>query len=126
MLALSVLASSKGYTRVNAFRFSIDRDTLRQASSIVFIYLGMSIAATMALCVFDPVTIKQAMFEVNSAVATVGLSLGITSTLSIASRIVLIILMYAGRIGGLSFVLLFSERRSEPPIDRPVGKLLIG
>ena len=126
VLALSVLASSKGYTRVNAFRFSIDRDTLRQASSIVFTYLGMSIAATMALCVFDPITIKQAMFEVNSAIATVGLSLGITSTLSIASRIVLIILMYAGRIGGLSFVLLFSERRSEPPIDRPVGKLLIG
>ena len=99
---------------------------LRQASSIVFIYLGMSLAATMALCVFDPITLKQAMFEVNSAIATVGLSLGITPALSAASRIVLIILMYAGRIGGLSFVLLFSERRSEPPIDRPVGKLLIG
>ena len=126
VLVLSVLASSKGYTRVNAFRYSIARDMLRQASSIVFIYLGMSLAATMALCVFDPITLKQAMFEVNSAIATVGLSLGITPALSAASRIVLIILMYAGRIGGLSFVLLFSERRSEPPIDRPVGKLLIG
>ena len=126
VLVLSVLASSKGYTRVNAFRYSIARDMLRQASSIVFIYLGMSLAATMALCVFDPITLKQAMFEVNSAIATVGLTLGITPALSAASRIVLIILMYAGRIGGLSFVLLFSERRSEPPIDRPVGKLLIG
>lgn len=126
VLVLSVLASSKGYTRVNAFRYSIARDMLRQASSIVFIYLGMSLAATMALCVFDPITLKQAIFEVNSAIATVGLSLGITPALSAASRIVLIILMYAGRIGGLSFVLLFSERRSEPPIDRPVGKLLIG
>ena len=126
VLALSVIASSKGYTRVNAFRFNIDRDTLRQASSIVFIYLGMAMAAIMAVCAFDPVSLKQAMFEVNSAIATVGLTLGITSTLSAASRIVLIILMYAGRLGGLSFVLLFSERRSEPPIDRPAGKLLIG
>lgn len=126
VLFLSVIASSKGFTRVNAFHFSIDRDTLRQASSIVFIYLGMAIAAIMALCALDPVSIKQAMFEVNSAIATVGLTLGITSTLSAASRIILIILMYAGRLGGLSFILLFSERRSEPPIDRPAGKLLIG
>lgn len=126
VLALSVVASSKGYTRVNAFHFSIDRDTLRQASSIVFIYLGMAIAAIAALCALDPITLKQAMFEVNSAIATVGLTLGITPTLSAASRVILIILMYAGRLGGLSFVLLFSQRRSEPPIDRPAGKLLIG
>ena len=126
VLALSVLVSARGHTRVNAFRYSIDRDTLRQASSIVFIYLSMAIIAIAALCALDPITLKQAMFEVNSAVATVGLTLGITSTLSAASRIILIILMYAGRLGGLSFVLLFSERRSEPPVDRPVGKLLIG
>ena len=64
--------------------------------------------------------------EVVSAIATVGLSLGLTPQLSAASRVILILLMYAGRIGGLSFVLLFSERRSEPPLDRPTGKILIG
>lgn len=126
VLALSVIVSARGHTRVNAFRYSIDRDTLRQASSIVFIYLGMATAAILALCALDPITLKQAMFEVNSAVATVGLTLGITSTLSAASRIILIILMYAGRLGGLTFLLTFSERRSEAPIDRPAGKLLIG
>ena len=52
--------------------------------------------------------------------------MGITASLGIASRIILILLMYAGRIGGLTFVLLFSERRTEPPVDRPNGKILIG
>ena len=127
VLVLSALASARGYSKVNAFRYSIDRDMLRQASSIVIIYLMMAIMAILAVCAFDPgVTMSQAMFEVNSAIATVGLSLGITSTLSGASRVIIIMLMYAGRIGGLTFALLFSQRKQEPPIDRPTGKLLIG
>ena len=126
VLVLSAIVSAKGYTKVNAFRFNIDRDMLRQACSIVTIYLLMAVFAVLAVCAFDPVSMSQAMYEVNSAIATVGLSLGITPTLSAASRIVIILLMYAGRIGGLTFVLLFSERKKEPPIDRPVGKLLIG
>ncbi len=126
VLLLSAIVSARGRTRVNAFRYQIDRDTLRQASSILIIYLSMAVIAVLALCALDPVTLKQAMFEVNSAIATVGLSMGITSTLSAASRMILILLMYAGRIGGLTFVLLFSERRTEPPVDRPNGKILIG
>lgn len=126
VLFLSAIVSARGRTRVNAFRYSIDRDTLRQACSILIIYLTMAILAVLALCALDPITLKQAMFEVNSAIATVGLSMGVTSTLSAASRMILILLMYAGRIGGLTFVLLFSERRTEPPVDRPNGKILIG
>ena len=126
VLILSTLASARGHTRVTAFRYSIDRDMIRQACSIVCLYLMMAITAIVAITAFDPVGVKETMFEVNSAIATVGLSLGITPTLSAASRVVLILLMYAGRIGVLTFILVFSERRTEPPIDRPNGKLLIG
>lgn len=126
VLLLSTIASARGHTRVTAFRYSIDRDMIRQACSIVCLYLMMAIAAVIAICAFDAVTVKQAMFEVNSAIATVGLSLGITPALSAASHVVLILLMYAGRIGVLTFILVFSERSTEPPVDRPNGKLLIG
>ena len=85
-----------------------------------------STAAILAICCLDPVSLKATMFEVNSAIATVGLSLGVTPALSAPSHIILILLMYAGRIGGLTFVLLFAQRRSDPPLDRPSGKLLIG
>ena len=87
---------------------------------------GMSLTAILAICAIEPFGLKAVTFEVVSAIATVGLSLGLTPQLSAASRVILILLMYAGRIGGLSFVLLFSERRSEPPLDRPTGKILIG
>lgn len=126
VLFLSAVVSAKGRTRVNAFRYSIDRDTLRQASSIVVIYLGMAAAAVLALCAIDPISLKAALFEVSSAIATVGLTLGETPGLSAAAHVILILLMYAGRIGGLTFLLLFAQRRSDPPRDRPNGKLMIG
>ena len=126
VLLLSAISSARGRSRVNAFRYSIDRDSIRQACSILVIYLAMAIAAVLALCAIEPISLKQGMFEVNSAIGTVGLSMGITPTLCTASRLILILLMYAGRIGGLTFVLLFSERRSEAPVDRPAGKILLG
>ena len=126
VLVLSAISSACGRTRVNAFRYSIDRDTIRQACSILTIYLTMALVAILAICAVEPITLKQAVFEVCSAIGTVGLSMGITPTLGIASRVIIILLMYAGRIGGLTFVLLFSERRTEPPVDRPNGKILLG
>lgn len=126
VLLLSTIASARGRSRVNAFRYSIDRDIIRQSCSILMIYLLMAMIAIMALCATDPVTVKQATFEVCSAIGTVGLSLGITPELSAGGHITLILLMYAGRLGGLTFVLLFGEKRSEPPVDRPNGKLMLG
>ena len=126
VLFLSALSSAKGRMRVNAFRYSIDRETLRQASSVVMIYLALALTAILTLCAIEPFSLKEITFEVCSAVGTVGLTLGVTPQLGAVSRLILILLMYAGRLGGLTFVLLFSERRSEPPIERPAGKILIG
>ncbi len=126
VLLLSTWTSARGRRRDHIFRYALDRDMLRQAASIVMIYLCMAIVSILAICAFDPVTLKEAMFEVNSAIATVGLTLGITPGLSAASHILLILLMYVGRLGGLTFTLIFARRRPEPPIDRPTGKLLIG
>ena len=66
------------------------------------------------------------MFEVISAIGTVGLTLGITPLLTTASKLILALLMFAGRIGGLTFILTLSEREKQIPIERPVGKILIG
>ncbi|MBR4308859.1 MAG: Trk family potassium uptake protein [Oscillospiraceae bacterium] len=126
VLFLCTFTSARGRRRDHIFRYSLDRDMLRQASSILMIYLTIVIFAILALCAFDPIPLKDGMFEVNSAIATVGLTLGNTPNLSNPSRILLIILMYIGRLGGLSFTLIFAQKRQEPPIDRPTGKLLIG
>ena len=104
----------------------MDRETLRQASSVVMIYLSLTFFSVLTLCAIEPFTLKEIRFEVCSAVGTVGSTLGITTKLSAVSRVIIILLMYAGRLGGMSFVLLFTERRSDPPLERPAGKILIG
>ena len=126
VLLLCTWTSARGRRRDNIFRYSLERDTLRQAASIVMIYLTMAIAAILILCAIEPVTLKEAMFEVNSAIATVGSTLGITPYLGLVGRYLLILLMFVGRLGGLTFTLIFAQQRPEPPIDRPAGKLLIG
>lgn len=126
VLLLCTWTSARGRRRDNVFRYSLNRDMLRQACSIVMIYLTMAIFAIMLLCAIEPVSMKEAMFEVNSAIATVGSTLGITPYLSLAGRLLIILLMFVGRLGGLTFTLIFAQQRPEPPIDRPTGKLLIG
>ena len=61
-----------------------------------------------------------------SAVATVGLSVGELSGYTVLSKIVLILLMYFGRIGGLSLALAFADSREVPAAERPVEKIMIG
>ena len=126
VLLLCTWTSARGRRRDNVFRYSLDRDMLRQACSIVMIYLTLAIGAILLLCAVEPVTVKEAMFEINSAIATVGSTLGITPNLGLIGRFLLILLMFAGRLGGLTFTLIFAQQRPEPPIDRPDGKLLIG
>lgn len=126
VLLLCTWTSARGRRRDHAFRYSLDRDMLRQACSIVMIYLSLAISAILLLCAIEPVTVKEAMFEVNSAIATVGSTLGITPYLSLAGRFLIIFLMFVGRLGGLTFTLIFARQKPEPPIDRPIGKLLIG
>lgn len=126
VLLLCTWTSARGRRRDNVFRYSLDRDMLRQACSIVMIYLTMAISAILILCAIEPVTVKEAMFEINSAIATVGSTLGITPVLGLGARFLIILLMFVGRLGGLTFTLIFAQQRPEPPIDRPAGKLLIG
>jgi len=126
VLLLCTWTSARGRRRDNIFGYSLERDMLRQATAIVMVYLTMAITAILLLCAMEPVTVKEAMFEVNSAIATVGSTLGITPYLGLGGRFLLILLMYVGRLGGLTFTLIFAHQRPEPPIDRPTGKLLIG
>ncbi|MDR0889212.1 MAG: TrkH family potassium uptake protein [Oscillospiraceae bacterium] len=126
VLLLTTISAARGRMRVHACRHAVSRETLRQATSILFIYLGMTLAAVLAISAIEPFGLKAVAFEAVSAIGTVGLTLGITPLLTAAGKLILTVLMYAGRIGGMTFVLMFTERRSEPPVDRPEAKIMIG
>jgi len=66
------------------------------------------------------------LFEVTSAFGTVGLSLGITSDLTIFSKIILMILMFIGRVGVISFLLMFKNHKKIGKYHYPKERIIIG
>lgn len=126
VLIIEALASARQSSQIAVFKRRLDEGVLRQASAIVTIYLLAVIVSTLVICTIDPFSMKQVLFEVVSAVGTVGLSLGITPSLSMASKIIIMILMFAGRVGGLSFALIIAQKKTAVPINRPTEKVMIG
>lgn len=123
---LSSLATIRGKKSATIFKKRIGDDTVKQTSAIICIYLVLLIVATTLIVALEPVSFSAAIFEVASAIGTVGLTVGITPTLGVVSKIVLALLMYAGRVGGYSFVLIFAAEKANPAMERPVEKVLVG
>lgn len=126
IVILSAIASARNTKNVTAFKRRIEDQTIRQATSIVTIYLTTVILCCMLIAFVEHFPVADIMFEVISAVGTVGLSVGITSSLSVFTKIILVFLMFFGRIGGLSLVLVLAERKTPTLIERPTEKILIG
>ena len=119
-------ASSRKNNNVVIFKRRLSDDTLKRASAISSIYLTAVIVSTFIICAIEPYTVRQILFEVSSAIGTVGLSMGLTPSLSVISQSILIVLMFAGRVGGLSLMLVLAENREPVALMRPVEDILIG
>ena len=89
---------------IEAFDRRIDNSIVKNASTIATFYLFLFFFGGIAISIIENLPIIDCMFETASAVGTVGLTLGITESLSIYSQIILIILMYLGRVGGLTLI----------------------
>lgn len=122
----STFYAGRNIGNVNMFKRQIDAATVRQAGAILHVYLVAAFAGAAIMCVIEPITMREALFETASAIGTVGLSMNLTPTFGIVSKIILIVLMYAGRLGGLSMMLVFAEKRDKVQLNRPAEKILIG
>ena len=103
----------------------IDNSIVRSASAIFLMYLGMFILCGIIISAIEGFKLSDCLFETASAIGTVGLSLGITSSLSIPSKLILIFLMFIGRAGGLTFI--YATFKS-PKIQAtyPLEKIVVG
>ena len=90
-----------------AFGRGIADAAIRQASALLLVYLGLFLVSGMVISTIEQLPLGSCLFETASAVGTVGLTLGITSSLGRASRIILIFLMFIGRTGGLTIAKAF-------------------
>ena len=110
----------------NVFGRRLGDDAIRKASVVFCTNLFLVLLGTMAISAIDGNAMMDVMFEVNSAMGTVGMTTGITRDLSIVSRIILIFLMYCGRIGSLTFALSFRGHKYSPPVTSPTEQITIG
>lgn len=126
-LLLCVRTSMTRENELRVFGRRLDDSCLRSAVTIFFSYICLFLGGAVLLTQFDGVSMMSAMFETSSAVATVGLSLGITPGLSTASMCVLIFLMFFGRVGCLTMVYAFAETHHNANLSRlPLEKIAVG
>lgn len=104
VLTVTLLSVFNQSNSTTCFRRVISDSVVKNAATILLMYLSFAIYGAMALSLIENVPMMTALFETTSAIATVGLSLGITPTLHLASKIILICFMFIGRIGSLTLV----------------------
>ena len=129
MLVLLLLAASilRREEDIRLFGRRLPGDLMRRACSIVIVYVTLSMAATLAICAAQPeLALKDVFIEVFSAINTVGMSTGVTRELGTFARLIIILLMYAGRLGSFTFALLIARHPSPSPLRCPQERILIG
>lgn len=134
ILGLSVFSLVRGKRSVECFGRRIDETNVKNAAQFVTVFMTLIVLGTILLCLFEehnpafaeePVSVTAALFEVVSAIATVGLTTGITPSLTLGSQIVLCILMFLGRAGCMT-VMLSWKTPSAPAAELPMEKVRIG
>lgn len=126
VLFVFTIAASRNNTHPQVFKRSIPTETLKQSVAILVIYIAAVFTSTAIICTFENLPITDTIFETISAISTSGLSKGITPELSGVSKLVLIALMFGGRVGGLTLMLTLAEKKVNEPIDRPKENVIVG
>lgn len=126
VLTAIVLSEVRGDGAANAFGKRIPRAAQRQAMTVAALGVFGVISGTMALMLLADVGLDRSLFEVTSAFATVGLSTGITADLPAAAKGVLIIMMFAGRLGPVTVASAIALRRQRRLYEYPKERPIIG
>ena len=127
VLLLSALGTARGRSRITAFKRTITREQIENASSLVLLLFVLAVGGGLYLSAANGCSFMNAVFETISALATVGLSTGITPTLGAASKIILICYMFFGRVGIMTISVGFMmSSRVEERIRYADTKLMIG
>ncbi len=124
---LTVISSSKHSDELNIFGRRLEFTVLKRVCSIITTYLLGAISAVFIISLNQPkLELSNILFEVLSALGTVGMSMGITSQLNVISKLVVITLMFCGRIGSLAVVMAVARNKKSALVKNPVEKITVG
>lgn len=113
LVIIAAMSAIKGEEYGTAFNRRLPNRTMRKALAVILISLSFSFLAVILLLTYTDGSLVDIMFEVFSAIATVGLSRDFTATLNTFGKIIIIITMYLGRIGPITLPIIFSSKKSK-------------
>ena len=122
----NVMAFIRGRYEVVVFGRRIPDALIRQANAIMAVHLVMTIVLTIALMIAESTGLTDSLYEVMSAICTVGVSRGLTPALGPVGRMILILAMYLGRIGPISMALFFNSGSNKNNVRSAKGRFIIG
>ena len=127
LVILSAVSTMRGRRQVTVFGRSISQEDIANAVSIALLVMGLSLLGAAVITVCDGCSFMNAIYETISALCTVGLTTGITPTLCTASKLILIVFMFFGRVGimtiGVGFMM---GDRAKERVQYAQTKVMIG
>lgn len=125
ILVFCVISVAKQEDSISLFKRRVPQNLLSKALAIIVIYLIILMSCVLLLLVFDHGNFMDSCYECVSALATVGLTKGMTPNLTIAGKIIIIITMYIGRVGPISMAISFSQKNKKKMIMYPEQDLIL-
>jgi trk system potassium uptake protein TrkH len=126
LLFFAIISAVRGATEVQAFRRRVPIGYVLRAIAVALIWLAVVFMVSFALNVTEDFAFLRVLFEAFSASSTTGLSTGITPDLSPAGRAIIILTMFAGRLGPLTLVLALAARERRTAYQWPEEAVKIG
>lgn len=127
VIIICVIRMLKGKSRTNIFRRHISRNTIVRATTVAVVNLTVLFTGIFFLCISENFDFFDLLFEAVSALATVGLSTGITPFLSVGGKVIIILLMFIGRIGIMTFIFsIIKEGVDDKNIHYAEGHVIVG
>ena len=125
ILVFCVLSVAKQEESITLFKRRVPQNLLSKALAIIVINLIVLMTSVLLLLVFDHGTFMDSCYECVSALATVGLTKGLTPNLTIAGKVIIIITMYLGRVGPISMAIGFSQKNKKKMVMYPEQDLIL-
>ncbi len=126
VLILTMFAIFKKKEDTNCFGRRIANETIKQALAILLMYFLLFLSGAICISMIEKLPIITCLFETASAIGTVGLTLGITPSLTVFSKLILINLMFFGRVGGLTLAFATFSEKHRINAKLPKEKITVG
>lgn len=126
LVVIFIITYIRGGKTLRIFHREIHEEDLFKAVTVFIMAITSVFVGTLLMTAIEPFSLTEIIFEITSAFGTVGLSLGITPHITVASKIILMLLMFIGRIGVVTFLISFRQKSSKNNFHYPKERVIIG